>query len=125
MGFGVWVNELSYIIEKQHLEELTPEERLYIFKQILDHQGPLKPNHPNYKASSWNVRMEWEDSSIMFEPLDMVAKDDPYGCAKYAKERNLLETAGWKCFKRLARHTKKMNRMAKQAMEASKRTGLL
>ena len=115
---------MSYQIslEKQHLEESTPKERLYIFKQILDHQGPLKPTDPNYKGSSWNVRIKWEDGSITFKPLDMVAKDDPYGCAKYAKEHNLLDTTGWKHFKHLARRTKKMNRMAKQAALASKRT---
>ena len=118
-------NELSDIIEQQHLEEPTPEEKLYIFKQILDHQGPLKPTDPNYKGSSWNVRIEWEDGSITFEPLDMVAKDDPYGCAKYAKEHDLLDTTGWKRFKRLARRVKKMNRMVKQAALASKRTGPL
>ena len=55
----------------------------------------------------------------------MVAKDDSYGCAKYAKEHNLLDTAGWKCFKRLTGCAKKMNRMAKQAALASKRTGPL
>ena len=44
-------NKLSDIIEKQHLEEPTPEERLYIFKQILDHQGPLKPTDPSYKVA--------------------------------------------------------------------------
>ena len=118
-------NELSDIIEKQHLEEPTPKERLYIFKQILDHQGPLKPTDPNYKGSSWNVRIEWEDGSITFEPLDMVAKDDPYGCAKYAKEHNLLDIAGWKRFKCLVRCAKKMSRMAKQPTLASERTGPL
>ena len=86
---------------------------------------PLKPTDPNYKGSSWNVRIEWEDGSITFEPLDMVAKDDPYGCAKYATEHNLLDTAGWKRFKRLARRAKKMTRMAKQAALASKGTGPL
>ena len=55
----------------------------------------------------------------------MVAKDDSYGCAKYAKEHNLLETTGRKHFKRLARRTKKMTRMAKQAAVASKRSGPL
>ena len=55
----------------------------------------------------------------------MVAKDDPYGCAKYAKEQDLLDTAGRKHFRLLARCTKKMTRMAKQAALASKRTGPL
>ena len=56
-------------------------------------------------------------------PLDVVGQDDPAECAKYAKEHGLLDTSGWKRFKRLARRSKKMERMAKHAAMASKRRG--
>ena len=115
--------ELSDIIECQQSEEQSAEDKLFFLKRIISHHGPMKPTDPNYKGSSWNVKIEWDDGSITYEPLDMVGQDDPFGCAKYAKEHDLLELPGWKRFKKLARRVKKMNRMAKQAVLASKRQG--
>ena len=113
-------SELSDIIEKQHLVELEAEEPVWTFKNIINHKGPLKPSDPDYKGSSWNVLVEWDDGSKTWEPLDMIGKDDPAFCAKYGLENDLLEKKGWKRFRRLARRTKKLERMAKQAMMATK-----
>jgi hypothetical protein len=39
----------------------------------------------------------------------MIARDDPAtSCAQYAMEKNLLDTAGWKQFKRIAKSKKKL-----------------
>ena len=113
--------ELSDIIEKQHAEEITDEERLWTFKKIVSHQGPLKPKDKNCKGSKWNVKIEWEDGTKTWEPLSVVGRDDPAACAAYAKANKLLKLDGWKRFQRLARRVKKMTRMAKQAVMASKR----
>ena len=53
----------------------------------------------------------------------MIRKDDPAGCAQYAKEHELLDLPGWKRFKRLAKRAKKLIQMAKQAAMAAKRCG--
>jgi len=50
-----------------------------------------------------------------FEPLDVIAKDDPVTCAVYAKEHGLLDTPGWKQFKRIAKRSKRLIRMVRQA----------
>ena len=52
-------NELSDIIEQQHEDDLNKED-FYTFKDILDHQGPLKSNHKDCKGSSFNVKVTWE-----------------------------------------------------------------
>ena len=53
----------------------------------------------------------------------MIGVDDPASCTKYALENDLLEIPGWKCFRHLACHEKKVKRMIKQANMASKRSG--
>jgi len=47
--------------------------------------------------------------------------DDPVTCAKYAKENDLLELPGWKRFKRLAAHEKKLIHMLCQAYASKKK----
>jgi hypothetical protein len=32
----------------------------------------------------------------MYEPLDIIAKDDPMSCSEYAKRNSLLDTPGRK-----------------------------
>ena len=85
------------------------------YQPFTRHEGPLTPSSPKYNGSKWNVRVEWENGEITWEPLGIIAKSDPVTCAIYAKENGLLETPGWVQFKRLARRQKKLIRMANQA----------
>jgi len=85
------------------------------FKRITSHQGPLKPDHPDYKGSTYNVMIEWENGEITTEPLSFIATDDPVTCAIYAKNNNLLSLPGWKRFKSLAKCEKKFTRFVNQA----------
>jgi hypothetical protein len=46
----------------------------------------------------------------------MIARDDPAtSCAQYAMEKNLLDTAGWKQFNRIAKSKKKLKWKINQA----------
>jgi hypothetical protein len=47
--------------------------------------------------------------------LDLIANDDPVTCAEYARNNGLLDTPGWKRFKRYAKIPAKVERMANQA----------
>jgi len=76
------------------------------FRRIIGHEGPLEPHHPNYKGSWFNVMMEWE--------ADEVTPDDPVTCAIYAQGNNLLDVDGWKQFKWITKHQKKLLRMVIQ-----------
>jgi len=105
--------ELCDIIEQQHAEDMLNPERHWVFKKIVSHIGPVKPTDPEYMGSTWNLKILWDDDTTSVEPLTSVAKDDPVSCAKYALEHGLLETPGWKRFKKIAKREKVMRRMAK------------
>ena len=51
--------------------------------------------------------MEWGTGEIIFEPLSVIAADDPITCAAYAKEKNLYNLGGWKRFRH---HIKRKNK---------------
>ena len=76
-------------------------------------------------GSTYNVLVQWEDSSVTREPLNIFGKDDPVSCAQYAKDNNLLEEPGWKWFRRLAKNEKKFMRMVNQACLKSIRRSMV
>jgi hypothetical protein len=113
---------LSYNEIVRHIEKDAEDSTVWKFKRITSHEGPLTQNHKNWKGSSWNVMVEWEDGSKTSEPLAIIAADDPVTCAIYARDNDLLTHVGWKRFKSIARRQKKMFRMANQAKLRSFRT---
>ena len=40
---------------------------------------------PDWKGSKYNVQVEWETGEITFEPLSIIAADDPVTCAAYVR----------------------------------------
>ena len=89
--------------------------RMWRYKEIIGHQGPLKPNDKGYKGSMWNVQVAWEDGSVTFEPLSIIGKDSPVFVAQYAKKHRLYDKPGWKRYKHLAtRSGKTFERMVRQ-----------
>jgi hypothetical protein len=99
----------------EYLAKDKDNDIVWKFKRIVSHQGPLTPNHPDYKGSMYNVMIEWENGETTNEPLQVIAKDDPVSCAIYAKENGLLDLPGWKQFKSIAKRQKKFTRMVNQA----------
>ena len=110
-------NEILHMIEKDETEE-----GLWRFKSITGHQGPLSKSDKAYNGSRFNVLVHWENGESTYEPLHIIAADDPISCAIYAKENNLLEEEGWKRFKRLAKRQKKVVRLMNQTKLQSFRT---
>ena len=85
------------------------------FVKSLLHQGPLSRNDPRYKGSKYNVLVEWETGETTYEPLDIIAKDDPVTCAAYAKNNDLLNEPGWKRFKQMAKRKTRLIREINQS----------
>jgi hypothetical protein len=106
----------------QHLERDEDDNHVWKFRRITAHKGPLNDHHPSWKGSSYNAMVEWEDNSIITEPLGIIPADDPVTCAIYARDHDLLSTPGWKQFKTIAKKYKKMFWMANQAKLRSFRT---
>jgi hypothetical protein len=118
-------NKLSDVIERQHKAELhIPDGASWAFKEITEHQGPLTPSDRRYKGSSYNVLVHWEDGSETFEPLSVMAKEDPITRAKYAKDNDLLDKRGWKSLQRIASRTLKFARMCRKSKLQTERRGV-
>jgi hypothetical protein len=98
-----------------HIEQSKEDAIVWRFKQIAGHEGPLTKNHPMWKGSIYNVRVEWENREITNEPMTTFAANDPVTCAIYAKDNNLLDIPGWKRFKSISRSQQHMFCMANQA----------
>jgi hypothetical protein len=113
---------MTYSEILQHIDSDDTQDRVWAFQQITGHQGPLAKTHPHYKGSTYNVQILWESGETTYEPLDNIAKDDPVSCAVYAREHDLLDTPGWKRFKRMAIRHKKLIRQVNQAKLRSYRT---
>ena len=91
------------------------DQELHRFRSIIGHQGPLLASDPDWKGSKYNVQVEWETGEINFEPLSIIAADDPVSCAAYAKENGLLALEGRRIFRSLAKKDKVLARAIKQS----------
>ena len=103
---------ISYNQLMEYLEDKTDtgplEDGFYRFKCTKDHKGPYTSSDPEYNGSSYNLLIEWEPGEQTWEPLSNIIASDPYTCAVYAREHNLLNTPGWKKSKyRQARASRK------------------
>ena len=85
---------ISYNQLMEYLEDKTDtgplEDGFYRFKCIKDHKRPCTSSDPEYNGSSYNLLIEWEPGEQTWEPLSNIIPSDPYTCAVYAKEHNLL-----------------------------------
>ena len=61
------------------------DQELYRFIAIIGHQGPLLASDPDWKGSKCNVQVDWETGEITFEPLSIIAADDPVNCTDMPK----------------------------------------
>ena len=82
-------NEILEYIAKNE-EQDADQAMVWKFKCIAGHQGPLKNGNPGYNGSKFNVLVEWVTGESTYEPLDVIAADDPVTCTIYAKDKGLL-----------------------------------
>ena len=120
IGNGKVEELISYNQLLEHLEnaqdhDMGMDQELFKFRAIIGHQGPLLASDPDWKGSKYNVQVEWETGEITFEPLSIIAADDPVTCAAYAKEKDLLALEGWRRFRSLAKKDKVLARAIKQS----------
>ena len=91
-------NKLLDDLETARDNDLGMDQELFKFRAIIGHQGPLKATDPDWKHSKYNVQVEWETGEVTFEPLSVIAADDPVTCA------TLPHSALTKCHNILAFH---------------------
>jgi hypothetical protein len=78
-------------------------------------------NLKDYKGSTYNVLVAWETGESTYEPLDLIASDDPITCAEYALKHNLLDEPGWKRFCHYTRKKHTLCRIVNQTKVSSYR----
>ena len=119
IGNGNLEEIISYNQLVDHLEAAANEDKeisddLYKFRALIGHQGPLKPTDPNWKGCKYNVLVDWETGEKTYEPLSVLAADDPVTCTMYTKENDLPHIDGWKRFRNLAKRDKTLTRTVMQ-----------
>ena len=108
-------NQLLEHFKNTQDNDIGMDQELYRFRAIIGHQGPLLTSAPGWKGSKYNVQVEWETGEITFEPLSIIAADDPVTCAAYAKQHDLLALEGWCRFRNLPKKDKVLARAIKQS----------
>ena len=103
-------NEILDHIERE--ENISNPE--WSFRRILMHQHTPR-GHPDRINSDYNVQILWETGAITIESVEDLSKDFGVDLALYAKENNLLEDPCWQRFKPIARRSKHLERLVKQA----------
>jgi hypothetical protein len=87
------------------MEQMEDAENRYLqFKEIIGHQRPLTSQDSNYKGSKYSVLVALSDGEVTYEPLNIIAADDPISCGAYAKKNGLINMPGWKRFRRFFEH---------------------
>jgi hypothetical protein len=87
----------SYNKEMQYIEKNNDDgETIWKDKRISGHEGPLNKNHSSWRGDQYNDKVEWENGEVSYEPLHMIAADDPVMCGVYAKDHGLLDIDGLK-----------------------------
>jgi hypothetical protein len=104
-------NEVMHHIEKED----DNGETFWKYKRISGHEGPLTKTHNSWKGDKCNVKVEWENGEVSYEPPHTIAADDPVTGAVHAKDRGLLDADGWKCFRSLTEISQKMLGMVNQS----------
>jgi hypothetical protein len=66
----------------------------YGFKAIQSYQRLMKPSDKHCKGIKFKVFLKWKDCDNTYEPLNMIAVDDPVTCESYGKQNNLLHIPG-------------------------------
>ena len=102
-------------LENAQYNEMGMDQELFKFRSIIGHQGPLDASDPDCKGSKYNVQVEWETGEITYEPISIIAADDPVTCAAYAKQHDLLAVEGWHRFRNLAKKDKVLAGAIKQS----------
>ena len=61
-----------------------------VYPSFRAYQGPLEPNHPDYKGTAYNMLVESENGEKTYVRLSELAADDPVSCDEYEKNMDGL-----------------------------------
>ena len=102
-------NELSDLVTESMATKESGQQDIASNSEILDRQGPLKAHNPQYKGSSYNVLVSWDDGSQTWDPINLIGKQDPVTIARYGHDNGLLNKPGWKFLQCTAKRQRFIN----------------
>jgi hypothetical protein len=81
--------EYNLLLDKYNEASDNDDEQVFTFSGFLGHRK---------KNGSWEILVNWDGVGYepSWEPLSHMKRADPISCAMYAKDKKLLDTAGWK-----------------------------
>lgn len=95
-------------------EEDTDRDGVWSYEKIIGHRK-------EGSRGKWEVEVLWSNGETTWEPLSAMKKDDPLTLAVYARERELLDLDGWKWAKTYTTDPKKMIRIVRRVMAATRK----
>ena len=95
---------------EQHSKSKELVDGYFKFRKINAHQGPLDPDPPDYKGSSYNLYVELETGEVTYETLTQLSMDGHDSCAEYGKKHKLLDMSGWKRLQRFVKTSMRLIR---------------
>ena len=57
---------LGYNDIVQRIYDDQESDIVWKYKEIIAHEGPLSQNHPNYRGSSYNNKVRWENDEVTY-----------------------------------------------------------
>ena len=63
------------------------------------------------KNNQVQVKIQWDNGDVTWEPLNNLRKDDPVTLAKYAHKKGITNKRGWKWSRKINKHPKKLLQM--------------
>jgi hypothetical protein len=69
-------NQVLDFIEHDGLDIERNTEQMYRFHYISVHHCPLRMSDRFYNGSTYALLVSWESGETMYEPLDIIAKDN-------------------------------------------------
>ena len=75
---------------------------LWTFSTVLDHKT---------ENNQVQVKIQWDNGDVTWEPLNSLRKDDPVTLAKYAHKKGITNKRGWKWSRKINKRPKKLLRM--------------
>jgi hypothetical protein len=63
------------IMYSKLLDYISKDEKYDVVWKFTSHQGPRKPEHPDYKGSLYNLMIEWEIGETTIETLNLLVAD--------------------------------------------------
>ena len=109
------ITNLSTIGKQQPMRIIRSLMTYTSSEHLLAIRGPSRQVITISKGCKYNVVADWETGEKTYEPLSVLAADDPATCATDAKENDLLHVDCWKSFRNLAIRDKILTRAVIQS----------